>query len=175
VDRGLARVAGDPEGALADFEEALRLNPRSFRGLQNKAALLVDKFGRDPEALRVMDQAVGFYPDSVLARCGRGVLLARVGKRAQAHQDAEEGLLLDTSPATLYQVACVYALTSQQHEEDRTKALQLLSSSLRKGYGLDLIDSDKDLDPLRELPEFQRVVGAARSLQTGSTRSGETR
>jgi eukaryotic-like serine/threonine-protein kinase len=168
VDRGLARVASDPEGALADFEEALRLNPRSFRGLQNKAAILVDKFGRDAEALRVMDQAVGFYPDSVLARGGRGVLLARVGKRAQALQDAEEALLLDTSPATLYQAACVFALTSRQYEEDRTKALQLLSSALRKGYGLDLIDADKDLDPLRELPEYQRVVGAARSLQASN-------
>src|SRR5205085_1528691 len=56
VERGLARVGGDPEGALADFERALAINPQSFRGLQNKAALLVDKFGRDADALRVMHE-----------------------------------------------------------------------------------------------------------------------
>jgi eukaryotic-like serine/threonine-protein kinase len=168
VDRGLARVASDPEGALADFERALQINPRSFRGLQNKAALLVDKFGRDDEALRVLDAAVRLYPDSALARGGRGVLRARVGKRAQALEDAQEALLLDASPPMLYQVACVYALTSRQQAEDRVKALQLLSSALGKGYGLDLIDQDNDLDPVRNLPEYRRLVEAARSLQARS-------
>src|SRR5205807_2117479 len=100
------------------------------------------------EALRVMDEAVRLYPDSVLARGGRGVLLARAGKREQALKDAEEALLLDTSPSTLYQVACVYALGAKDHAEDRAKALNLLSSALRKGYGLDLADEDHDLDPI---------------------------
>jgi serine/threonine protein kinase/predicted Zn-dependent protease len=164
VERGLARVADQPGAALEDFDAALALNPRSFNGLQNKAALLVDKFGRDGEALRVMDQAVSLYPDSVLARGGRGVLLARVGKRAQALEDAQESLLLDSGPAALYQAACVFALTSRQQEEDRVKALQLLSAALRQGYGLDLIDDDKDLDPVRNLPEYRRLAEAARAL-----------
>ncbi len=167
VERGLARVEPDPKGALADFDEALRLNPASFRGLQNKAALLVDKFGKDEEALRVMDRAVELYPDSELARAGRGVLLARFGKRDKAIEEAQAALLLDTTPPTLYQVACVYALTSKQRAEDRLRAFELLASALRKGYGLDLIDQDTDLDPIRDTPEFRRLADGARALRGG--------
>jgi hypothetical protein len=36
------------------------------------------------------------------------------------------------------------------------KALRLLSSALRKGYGLPLLDNDKDWDALRKDPEFRR-------------------
>jgi len=136
--------------------------------LQNKAAILVDKFGKDGESLKVMEEAVKLYPESVLARGGRGVLLARVKKREAALDDARACLLLDTSPQTFYQVACIYALTSRQHQEDRLQAMHLLSSALRGDFGLQFIDEDRDLDPLRSLPEFKGIVAAARALQTGS-------
>jgi serine/threonine protein kinase/Tfp pilus assembly protein PilF len=171
VARGLARRESDPAGALADFEQALKLNPRSFEGLQNKAAILVDKFNQDAKSLQVMEEAVKLYPDSILARGGRGVLLARTGKRAAALEDAQAALLLDTSPSTLYQVACIYALTSRTEVGDRLQALHLLSSALRGGFGLDLVDKDSDLDPLRNLPEFKRLLTAVRALETDSAQA----
>jgi tetratricopeptide (TPR) repeat protein len=174
IARGLARRESDPAarresdpiGALADFEQALKLNPRSFDGMQNKAALLSDQLGRDAEAIEVLDQAVNFYPESVLARGGRGVLLARVGKRAGAVEDARACLLLDSGPSTLYQVACIYALTSKQTPNDRLQAMPLLSAALRAGFGLEFVDHDTDLDTLRPLPEFKRLVAAARALHS---------
>jgi tetratricopeptide (TPR) repeat protein len=172
VARGLARVEEDPKGALADFDKALALNPRSFEGLQNKAALLSDKFGRDADALRTLDVAAQHYPDSVLARGGRGILLARQGKRDLALADAREALLLDPTPEMRYQVACIYALTSKQNADDRVQALHLLSSALRAGAGLEWVKDDHDLDPLREEDEFKRVVAAAQALQEGPTRPG---
>ena len=132
--------------------------------MQNKAAAL-DRLGKDEESLRVMEEAVKLYPDSVLARGGRGVLLARIHKRAAALADARAALLLDTSPATLYQVACIYSLTSKENQDDRREALHLLASALRGGFGLDIIDTDNDLDPLRPLPEFKQAVAAAKLLQ----------
>ena len=36
---------------------------------------------------------------------------------------------------------------------------------LRHGFGLDVVDQDSDLDPIRNDPEFRRVVKAARELQ----------
>jgi eukaryotic-like serine/threonine-protein kinase len=165
IARGLAKRDEDPKGAIADFDQALALNPRSFEGLQNKAALLSDKFGKDADALEVLDEAVRLYPDSVLARGGRGILLARQGKRNPALADAREALVLDPSPLTLYQVAGIFALTSKLNADDRVQGLHLLSAALRAGTGLEWVDDDHDLDPLREDAEFKRVVTAARALE----------
>jgi len=38
----------------------------------------------------VMTRVVGLYPDIAQARMGRGVLLARLGKRAEAHEEARK-------------------------------------------------------------------------------------
>jgi tetratricopeptide (TPR) repeat protein len=167
--RGFANLSTDPEAALADFEQALRLNPRSLSGLQNKAHVLAEKLGRNREALDVLDRAVELYPDSAPLRGGRGVLLARFGRRDAALRDGEEALLRDPGAARVYQVACIYALTSANHSDDRLRAFQLLSSALRKGYGLDLLDTDHDLDALRSQPEFRRLTDAARALRASQT------
>ena len=125
--------------------------------------MLAERLGRTEEALAALDRAVALYPDAALYRSSRGVLAARLGRRAQAHADAEDALLRDAGPPRLYQAGCVYALTSLKAPEDRTRALYLLSSALRQGYGLDLVDTDHDLDPLRDLPEFQRLMVAVRA------------
>jgi tetratricopeptide (TPR) repeat protein len=161
VVRGLDRMEADPKGALADFDRALRFNPRSLDGLQNKASVLSEKLGQTPEAVAVLDREIELYPGFVPARAGRGVLLARLGKRKEAIHDAEECLCQDNQPATLYQVAGIYALTSRQQPQDRDEALFLLSSALRKGYGKELIGIDTDLDPIRSHPDFRRMLTRA--------------
>jgi serine/threonine protein kinase/Tfp pilus assembly protein PilF len=165
VARGLARLSSDPAAALADFERALALNPRSRAALQNKAHVLAEKLNRPEEAIRALDQAVALYPDYVPARGGRGVVLARLGRRDAALEDARGCLARDGRPRTRYQVACIYALTSREAPADRRVALGLLVEALRQGYGFNLIGTDADLNPLRELPEFQRLAGAAAVLQ----------
>lgn len=173
IVRGLARLEGkDAAGALADFEQALKLNPASRDALQNKAHVLSEHRGGTEQSIQVLDRAVALYPDYVPARAGRGVLLARLGRREAALQDAEESLRRDTTPANLYQVAGIYALTSQQKEEDRLQAFQLLSAALRHDYGFDLIANDPDLDPIRNRPEFGRLVQAAQALRSADSRKG---
>ena len=168
VARGFFKIATDPKMALADFDEALKINPRYFDALQNKAALLVDKFHQDAQALEVMNEAVRLYPDSVLTRGGRGVLLARIGKKDEALLDAQEALLLDSGAPTLYQVACIYSLLSAKEAIYQVKALSLLSEALRTGFALEWIDTDTDLDPIRKLPEYVKAVTAARALAAGA-------
>jgi serine/threonine protein kinase/Tfp pilus assembly protein PilF len=158
VVRGLARARADAQGALADFDRALRLEPRSLDALQNKANVLSEHLARPFEAVRVLHTTIELYPHFVPARAGRGVLLARLGKRREALRDAEECLRLDSQPATLYQVAGIYALTSRQEPDDRQEALFLLASALRRGYGWGLIAIDTDLDPIRCDPEFERLT-----------------
>jgi serine/threonine protein kinase/tetratricopeptide (TPR) repeat protein len=166
VVRGVAHLPSDPKGALADFEEALRLNPRSRPALEDKAHVLAEYLGKTAEAVAVLDRAVALHPDYVAARAGRGVLLGRLKQRDAALRDAVEALRLDSGPATLYQVAGIYALTSVSHADDRREAFRLLAAALRGGYGLDLLVGDHDLDPIRKLPQFGRLVQAAQELQT---------
>ncbi len=165
IARGVNRCATDPQAALADFDKALEINPNSVRALQSKASVLSEKLHREAEAVAILDRVVALDPDYLRARAGRGVLLARQGKREAAHADARAALKLSQQPSLLYQLAGIYSLTSRQHPEDRQEALRLLSTALTQGYGLDLLARDADLDPIRHLPEFQRLVEAARALR----------
>jgi serine/threonine protein kinase/tetratricopeptide (TPR) repeat protein len=167
--RGLVRQPRDPRAALADYEGALKLNPHYLAALQNKANVLAEDLGRTMEAIGALDQALALYPDYVPARAGRGVLHARLGRREAAHADARETLRRDTKPMTVYQVAGIYALTSRQDPDDRREAFRLLGSALSQGFGLDLLDRDRDLDPIRNQAEFGKLVEAARAHRAGGT------
>lgn len=162
VARGFARMASDPQGALADFDQALALNPASGDALQKKAHVLSERLDRPHEAVAALTRLLEYFPESVPALSGRGVVLARLGKRLEAHRDAEETVRLDRSPRILYQVACIYALTSRTVADDRKLALQWLETALRDGAGWEYLAKDADLDPIRTAPEFRDVVERAR-------------
>jgi tetratricopeptide (TPR) repeat protein len=168
LTRGYARVNADPRAAIDDFDQALKLNVRSLAALQNKAHVL-SKLGRNEEAARTLDRAVEVHPDFVPARAGRGVILARLGQREAAHKDATDCLARDNQALTLYQLAGIYALTSAKNPEDRPQAFRLLSIALQRGIGFDLLEGDRDLDPIRNSPEFQALVEAARAIRSAMT------
>jgi tetratricopeptide (TPR) repeat protein len=163
--RGFARLSSDPKGALADFDRALKLNAQYLPALHNKAAVLADRLNRPADAVAVLDQAIRHHPEQAVLWAGRAVYLARLGRRADAHTDAEEALQRSGAPAIRYQVAGVYALTSREHPEDRPEALRLLAAALRKDYGFEFLDTDPELAPVRDLPEFKELVAAARALR----------
>jgi tetratricopeptide (TPR) repeat protein len=164
IGRSEARLAGDPQGALEDADEALKLNPYSVFGLQMRAHILGERLDRPGEALKALDRAAELHPDHVPTRAGRGVQLARLGRREDALRDAQECLLRDTRAPTLYQVGCIYALTSKAEPEDLPEARKLLWAALRTGYALDIVDTDADLDPIRKDADFQKLVGRAKAL-----------
>jgi serine/threonine protein kinase/predicted Zn-dependent protease len=169
IARGIARMARDPEGAIADFDQALQRNPSSRSAMQNKASVLSDRLDRTEEAVAVLDRLIALHPEYVPAQAGRGVLLARLGRREAAIADATVALRLSDEPFTRYQVAGIFALTSTTHPEDRSEALRLLASALRDKEGLTLLPTDPDLKPIREDPALSRLVEAARTLQTASS------
>jgi tetratricopeptide (TPR) repeat protein len=159
VVRGLARLRDDPRGALSDFDAALRLNPRSKAALQDKAHILAERLGRTEEAIQVLSTALLHYPDHVEALAARGVYHARLGRRDPALADARAALSLSDQAGTIYQVAGIYALTSQQEPGDRREALRLIAIALRKDPSwLQVIPRDPELDPIRDRPEFRELV-----------------
>jgi eukaryotic-like serine/threonine-protein kinase len=162
ITRGLAKLPADPQGALADFDAALELNPHSQPALQNKASVLSEQLGRTEEAVRVLDTAIEHHPDSVNALAGRGVLLGRLGRREAALSDAHAALAIDDSAGTLYQVAGLYALTSRQNPDDRLEALRLMAAALRKDSSwLKVVPTDPDLDAVRDQPDFLELLRAS--------------
>jgi tetratricopeptide (TPR) repeat protein len=160
--RAQAQLYRDPARALADFAEALKLNPRQVNALQGTAHLL-SRAGKNAEAADILTTLIGINPESPDAWSGRGVLRARLGDRAGALADAREALRLSDLPKTKYQVAGIHALFAKTHPDDRAEALSLLDGALRAGFGFDLLDKDKELDPLRADPDFTRTVTAARA------------
>ena len=132
-------------------------------------------WGAAEQAVETLDTLLAFYPDYVPALAGRGVLRARLGRRESAHADAREALPKDTNPYNVYQVAGIYALTSRQNPDDRGEAFRLLESALRQGFGLDLIDKDRDLDAIRDQPEFRRIVDEARARRTQAAQGAAPR
>jgi eukaryotic-like serine/threonine-protein kinase len=116
------------------------------------------------EAMAALDKIVQLYPGYVRARIGRAVVLARQGKRTEAHADVRESLARDRSAVTLYQAANVFALTSRQTPADAERVVPLLAAALWAGFGLDLVDRDSDMDPVRDRPDFKRVIQVVREL-----------
>ena len=167
---GGGAVAAAGRAALADVTAALAINPDSMDGLQQQAHILSERLGQPDAALAALDRLVKFHPASAPAVAGRGVLLARAGKRDEALRDARDALLLDTKAPNLYQVGCIYALTSALCPDDRREAFPLLWAALKTGYGLDIVDSDSDLDPLRADPEFRKLVARAKRLHAELSR-----
>jgi tetratricopeptide (TPR) repeat protein len=168
VEYGLARLADDPAAALDDFRQAERLNPRSFPALQNQAYVLAEKLGRTEEAITRLDRALELYPQSVPARAGRAVLLARLGRTEAALADAGQCLAADNSPVVAFQVAGVYALAAKDDPGHAREAVRLLARAVGQGFGGAQLDTDPDLAPLRSREEFRRLresVAAVQQLQ----------
>src|SRR5206468_384503 len=117
------------------------------------------------EALTVLDRIVSLFPGYVPARIGRGVILARMGKRPEAHADVRESLARDCNPSTLYQAANIYALTSRQEPADRDRVIPLLAGALWGGFGLDVVDQDTDFDPVREQAGLKGLVEFVREFK----------
>ena len=166
ISRGKARYdAKDYELALADFEAANVLNPRSLPALINQVHVLADRLGKPDEALGVVTRMTEIYSEYVPGHMDRAVLLARTGKRADAHAEAERALKLSKDPALAYRGACVYALTSVVNADDQHRALALLDRAVKERYpSIIELTKDPDLDALRETERFQEIEGAIKSL-----------
>ena len=167
--RGLARQPRDPRAALADYERALELNPRYLSALQDKANVLAEDLGRTEEAIATLDRAVTLYPDYVPARAGRGVLLARLGRREAAHADARESLAegFDTD----------HRLSGRRHLRADVApgprrppgSLPIAGIGPEPGIRPGPDRQDRDLDAIRDQPEFRTLVEAARSRRGGGS------
>jgi tetratricopeptide (TPR) repeat protein len=165
VSRGLARLPLDPQGALTDFDAALAIEPFNKYALQNKASVVGENLGRGEEALKVLDILIAHYPETHEAICGRGVQLARFGRREPALRDAQAALAINESAQTIYQVACIYSLLSEKNHADAREALHFLAQAFRKdGSWVAISRGDPDIASIRGQPEYSELVQACEKV-----------
>ena len=164
IRRGLSKKGSDPDGAIHDFDLALRLNPSSRLALQNKAALL-SVLRRNDEAVDALSQWIEMRPDDTAALIGRAILLARLGNREQAISDGHRALVVKSTPGHHYQMARVLANTSRIEPSD----LETAAIHLRYAVAMDpttcrLVERDPDIQSVLDVPGIQSVLDAATSL-----------
>lgn len=166
VSRGLEFLKKDPNAALADFEEALKINRSSIVALQNKAYVQSERLNQPENAISTLSELLVHHPRFVPAITGRGVLYARTGDTDAALKDANSALLFDNSPNTTYQVACIYALLSKKNPELTTKAVKLLGQALRVDQKLlRVAQTDSDIEPIRSSQLYKALVDATQKLE----------
>ncbi|MBX3138484.1 tetratricopeptide repeat protein [Candidatus Obscuribacterales bacterium] len=103
TDRAMSRArVGDLKGALADFNEAIKLNPKNARAYFGRAQVYVDQ-EKHKKAVEDFNLAVKYEPGNAeywLAR-GRGISTAG-GKREEVLVNYDKGIELDPKNPELY-------------------------------------------------------------------------
>ncbi len=158
--RGEMKAASDPKGALADFDAALALDPDFLPALRDRASVLAEQLGRPADAVASLDRVLGLNPDSADDRAARAVLLARLGKKAEARADADLAAASD-NPLTLYQAASAVLLAAERPEHT-ARGLALLRAVLRKDPAwAKVMPTDPDLKGVHADKAFRELVAAA--------------
>jgi tetratricopeptide (TPR) repeat protein len=122
------------------------------------AADHIDK-GENSHGLELADRALSYEPQDIYAHIQKGRALSRLGRVKEALTTIEEALSIQPNNAyCLYNKACYMALLGMSSEEilaGLSKALQEIPELRRDA------ETDSDLDSLRDLPEFKRLLSDA--------------
>ena len=155
------QTEGKFEEAVSHYRDAWRVRPEDYQAIYLSAEVLV-RLGRPEEALEaarqgliVADAHLELNPDDARAWYLSGSALMRLGQPDQALERVQRALAIDPEdPGVLYNVACAYALAGLSE-----KALDYLDKSIHNGLAhRDWLDSDSDLDSIRDEPRFQALM-----------------
>jgi len=160
VARGFSRLGWDQAGAAADFSRALELDPKCARAYLGKAHLVRTQNQR--AALAQVEQALAIDPDFGDALQLRALIRARMDDPG-AEADVERILRVPT-PQRLYNAACAMSLLTRSKSRPRCTSLALvyLQRAKEAGLLLDHIADDPDLAPLKNTPDFARLLASPR-------------
>src|SRR5262245_37447151 len=113
---GLALYDDDPDAAIAQYQEAVRLDPRAVRAYSNLGVAHAGR-GETEEAIQAYQKAIALQPDWGALHANLGSAYARDGKIDQALAELREAVRLDPDePQFRYNLAVVYARRNQHAE-----------------------------------------------------------
>ena len=94
TNRGNAKAElGRHEEAIADYDEAIELNPENALAYNNRGNAKAN-LGRHEEAIADYDRAIGINPEYALAYANRGRAKSALGHVSEAEADSERALEL---------------------------------------------------------------------------------
>lgn len=178
---------GDYEGAIATLTQYVESIPDYFGGYYRRG-WFKDLAMKTDEAIEDYTMAITLNPDYAYAHFGLGDMFTRKGETEKAKAEYEKVLALDTVPAdnscamyaylalgrkdeaidfinrvialdtldagSYYDAACIYSRIGEKQ-----KALENLKLALEKGFRrFPHIDHDDDMDPIRNMPEFEVII-----------------
>jgi adenylate cyclase len=153
--------SGEFEQAVVHYQNAQAVNPSDYQAPLFEAQAYAS-LGRKHEEMKVRLAALGTiqrhlemnpHDTRALYVCAQN--LCCVGEQKKGIELAERALGQDQNePVVLYNVACFYA-----HAGDKDRSLELLESAIDKGWGdRAWLETDSDLDSIREHPRFQAIL-----------------
>jgi serine/threonine protein kinase/Tfp pilus assembly protein PilF len=154
---------GKLEPAARWFEKAAEVRPEDFQAL-GLCSQIYTGLGRLKDAVHArrrcverVEKHLELNPDDARALYFGAGGVGVMGDMKKATEWLERALAVEPEDsAVLYNVGCVYALIGEQD-----KALDCLEKAVFHGYGhKEWIRFDSDLDSLRELPRFQKLLEA---------------
>ena len=126
------RKNGDLTGAIADYTEAIRLDPKNARAYRNRG-FAKEKNGDLAGAMADYTEAIRFDPKDTLAYCDRGVVKAKNGDLAGAMADYKEAIRLDPKYALAYRLRGAAITNSGDRNgaiADYTEAIRLYAERI---------------------------------------------
>jgi TolB-like protein/Flp pilus assembly protein TadD len=154
---------GEFEQAYSLFRRVTELKPTFFSGYVDLAQTC-DGLKRDEEARAARRQVAELMPNYLLqnpddarARMYYAVVLAEMGRKAEALREGTKALEVSPDDSMmLYNCACLYARLGESIE-----AISALKQAIAKGYADDgWLKHDPDLDALRAHPDFIALMAA---------------
>jgi tetratricopeptide (TPR) repeat protein len=156
--------------AANSFEHAVELNPRYYKAVGHLAraySSLPDKQAQAPDlyrkAIDLADQELEINPQNANIQVMIARYHAMLGHRVEALSHLQLALSLRPKDAEYQEIAAVI------HNQfgDRDVAIGYLDRAIAAGYSPGEISTEKELDNLREDPQF-------RALITNQTKKGES-
>jgi adenylate cyclase len=154
-------VQGKLEKALLLYNKSIEVNPHDYQA-PLLCAQIYDDLGNPPKAeasrrcgIKAAEEKLKLNPDDARALYMAANGLVALGEFEKGLEWANQALRIEPDePMVLYNVACIQSLAGQFDD-----SLDSLEKSVNKGLKQKAwLEHDSNLDPLRKLPRFKRLL-----------------
>lgn len=159
VARGVLKIQSAPKNALADFQQALKLDSNNSAAHFNSAHVYSEILGDLPAAINSLTELEKLGKKNASVIASRGILLARNDQDDLAIQDANSAAALQPNPLEMLQIAGIFSLVATSESELGFAATWLSRSIAADKTMAELAVQDPDLIKLRQSPKFSQVLG----------------